>query len=187
MNNAEVLAEAEAVIAALYPPRWTEAGLRRLMIAPGTTRWTRTSSPKSSYVEADERASQKARIRGLFDRWRNVLGLDEWAITLNYHDGKFVKNDGSDSANAIGLTHVDWEYRRATIDFRCDMAVDEDDDEMEYVFVHEAMHVLLNGMRAMREAGDNIGRSYETLFEEHTATTLARAFIRARKMEQDGG
>lgn len=126
---------------------------------------------------------QKARIRAMFTRWRDVLSLDEWEVTLNYHDGEFVKRDGSGSANAIGLTHVDWEYRRATIDFRCDMAVDEDDDEIEYVVVHEAMHVLLNGMRAMREAGDTIGRAYESLFEEHTATTLARAFIRARKME----
>ncbi len=127
---------------------------------------------------------QKERIRALNARWRNVLGLDEWEITFNYRDGEFVKHDGSGSSDAIGLTKVDWEYRRATIDFRCDWTGDKDDDELEYVFLHEAMHVLLNGMRAMREAGDNIGRSYETLFEEHTATTLARAFIRARDMAE---
>ena len=131
-------------------------------------------------MDADAFELQKSRIRALFDRWRDVLSLDEWEVTLNYRDGEFVKNDGTGSANAIGLTAVAWEYRRAAIDFRCDMTVDEDDDELEYIVLHEAMHILLNGMRSMREAGDNLGRAYETLFEEHTATTLARAFIRAR-------
>ena len=128
---------------------------------------------------------QKERVRAVFNRWRNVLGLDEWEVTLNYHDGEYVKKDGSGSTRALGLTYVEWEYRRATIDFRCDMLEDEDDDELEYCFVHEAMHVLLNGQRAMREAGDSVGREYERLFEEHTATSLARAFIRARNADKE--
>lgn len=127
-------------------------------------------------------AAQKERVRAVFDRWRNVLGLDEWHIELNYRDAEWVKHDGSPSALALGLTSVDWEYRRATIDFRCDLTGDQSDEELEYCVVHEAMHVLLNGQRAVRELGSvgAVYREYERLFEEHTATTLARAFIRAR-------
>lgn len=135
-------------------------------------------------VNEESFAAQKERVRAVFDRWRNVLGLDEWHVTLNYRDGEFVKGDGSPSALALGLTNVDWEYRRATIDFRCDLMTEQDDDELEYCVVHEAMHVLLNGQRAVREANSAgaVYVEYERLFEEHTATTLARAFIRARSV-----
>lgn len=129
--------------------------------------------------------AQKLRIRAAFDRWREVLGLDEWEVTLSYHDAEYVRRDGAGgSAEAFGMTTVDWEYRRATLDFRVDMAAEESDDDVEYVVVHEAMHVLLNGQRAMRAASEGGAAylNYERLFEEHTATTLARAFIRARKL-----
>jgi hypothetical protein len=134
-------------------------------------------------VNEDEFAVQKERVRNEFNRWRNVLGLDEWHIDLRYRDGEFIKGDGSPSADAVGLTRVDWEYRRAAIDFRCDMIADLDAAELEYVVVHEGMHVLLNGQRAIRDLSE-VGaahREYERLFEEHTATTLARAFINARR------
>ncbi len=128
---------------------------------------------------------QKDRVRALFDRWRNVPGLDEWEVTLNYSDAEYIKGDGSPSRDALATAVVEWEYRRATLTFRCDRTPLESDDELEYCFVHEAMHILLNGQRAMREVGDggDLHREYERLFEEHTATTLARAFIRASNLE----
>lgn len=127
---------------------------------------------------------QKARIRGLFDRWRNVLSLDEWEVTLEYTNGAFIKRDGVSSGKAMAVTFTDWEYRRSTIQWNTDITDCQDDDELEYALVHEAMHVLLNGQRALRERseGGDAYRAYESLFEEHTATTLARAFIRAKEM-----
>lgn len=130
-----------------------------------------------------ELEAEKNRVRAMFDRWRTVLGLDEWHITLNYRDAEYVKQDGEPSGKwVLGFTQVDWEYRRAVIDFRCDLTAGEPDADLEYCVVHEAMHILLNGQRAVRELGSGgaVYREYERLFEEHTATTMARAFIRAR-------
>lgn len=129
--------------------------------------------------------AQKARVRGLFDRWRNVLSLDEWEIDLVYHDGPYIDGDGEVRSKALGCTEVEWEYRRATMYFRLDMTPREDDDALEYAVVHEAMHVLLNAQRPVTtDPTGSLPHEYRRLFEEHTATTLARAFIRARKMEQ---
>ncbi len=134
-------------------------------------------------MNEDAFAAQKARIRDLFDRWRNVLSLDEWEVTLCYHDAPYIDGDGAVRSKALGCTEVEWEYRRATMYFRVDMTPLEDDDELEYCVVHEAMHILLNGQRPVIDAANASAYEYRRLFEEHTATTLARAFIRARKME----
>jgi len=127
---------------------------------------------------------QKSRIRACFDQWRTPLSLDEWEITLEYTEGEFIKDDGKVSGAALAVTFVDWQYRRASIHWNTRLAPNESDDELEYAVVHEAMHVLLNGQRAMREAGEatDVYLCYERLFEEHTATTLARAFRRAKGM-----
>lgn len=125
---------------------------------------------------------QRNRIRAAFDRWRNVLGLDEWEVTLEYSDGEFIKDDGEPSRSALAVTFVSWEYRRASIHWNTAKVEHESDDELDYAMVHEAMHVLLNGLRAFREIGDTEGKGYERLFEEHTATTLGRAFLRAKEM-----
>lgn len=126
---------------------------------------------------------QEDRIRAVCAKWREVLGLDEWEINLCYRDGQYVKGDGGASDQAIASTDVQWEYRRAQIYFRIDLLADEDDAELEAVFVHEAMHVLLNSQRPINGADSAVGREYERLFEEHTATTLARAFLRAKEMQ----
>lgn len=127
---------------------------------------------------------QQARIEAIYARWRPVLGLDEWEVRRDYHDGHFVTNDDEVSGEALASTSVQWEYRRAQIAWNTRFAEESDDDGLEYAVVHEAMHILLNGQRAMRERGDTVGREYERLFEEHTATTLAWAFIRAKEMAQ---
>lgn len=134
----------------------------------------------------DEEAQvQKERIQALFERWRNVLGLDEWEMRLVYRDAPYVDGNGEVRSTALGCTEVEWEYRRAIMYYRVDMTIQQDDDELEYSVVHEAMHVLLNGQRPVTDNPDGIAREYRRLFEEHTATTLALAFIRARKMEQE--
>lgn len=126
---------------------------------------------------------QKERIREVFGRWRPILGLDEWFIDLSYSDGEFIRGDGEPSKDALAGTDVQWQYRRAQITFNTRRTETASDVDMEYVVIHEAMHVLLNGSRAFRERGDTVGREYETLFEEHTCTTLAWAFLRATGKE----
>lgn len=130
---------------------------------------------------------QQERLRGLMSVWRDILGLDEWHIDLCYRDGPYVRGDGEPSGSAIASTDVQWEYRRAQLYFRVDLLADEDDAEAEYMFVHEAMHILLNGQRAVRtvEHATPEALGYERLLEEHTATTLARAFIRARNSQKE--
>lgn len=119
-------------------------------------------------MSPDDFEAQKARVRDLFDCWRNVLGLDEWSIDLAYHDAPYIDGDGEVRSKALGCAEVEWKYRRATLYFRLDLTPAEDDDDLEYCLVHEAMHVLLNGMRPVLDAANGIATEYRRMFEEHT-------------------
>lgn len=126
---------------------------------------------------------QIERIAAVWARWKSILGLDEWECHISYHDGEYVAHDGSPSKSAIANTHVEWEYRRTSIQWNTQRVATEDGEGLEYAVVHEAMHVLLNGQRPVCDLSDAVAREYQRLFEEHTATTLAWAFLRATKME----
>lgn len=120
------------------------------------------------------------RIRSFFAKWRPILGLEEWDVSLTFDPGEFVMADGEPSRGAIASTSVSWEYRHADIHWNSHLAALEDDEALERIVVHEAMHILLNGLRPVvdRDA-DGVGKHYRMMFEEHTCTTLSWAFMRA--------
>lgn len=113
--------------------------------------------------------TERKRIRTIGKRWYNVLALYEWDLTTKFVDGALIV-DGSLDQRAAGCASVDWEYRRAVIQFNVQQTALMTDIELENTYVHEIMHVLLHEMRE-----DGIKH------EERTASTLAFAFLRAIK------
>ena len=107
---------------------------------------------------------QRRRIRALLKKWRFVLTLDEWDITNNFVDGPIVV-DGEVSSDAVASARVRWEYRRATLSWNTQEVAKLNDADLEEVFLHESMHVLLNEMREV--VAGNIKA------EERSATTFA--------------
>ena len=117
-------------------------------------------------------------VESLYAKWRPILALDAWDVERKYKDGVFL-DGGKSSGDAVAVTRVSWEYRDATITFNTRKLAEA--KSVEYVVLHEAMHILLNGMRPVRtDHGDaGVYHQYDRIFEEHTCTTLARAFMRA--------
>lgn len=116
---------------------------------------------------------QRRRIRALLKKWRFVLTLDEWDITNNFVDGPIVV-DGEVSSEAVASAKVRWEYRRATLSWNTQEVAKLNDADLEEVFLHESMHVLLNEMREV--VAGNIKA------EERSATTFALVVRRVLEM-----
>ena len=116
---------------------------------------------------------QRRRIRALLKKWRVALTLDEWDITNEYTDGSIIV-DGELSSGAVAAAAVRWEYRRATISWNTQAVAQMNDADLEEVFLHEAMHVLLHEMREV--VAGNIKA------EERSATTFARVILRVLEM-----
>lgn len=112
--------------------------------------------------------AERKRIRKIANRWYRPLGLDEWRLTTRYTQGNLIV-DGAVSSAAVGMASVRWQYREAELDFNLEKTAKLSDEDLEEVYIHEVMHVLLN---EMREEGIE--------HEERTAQTLMFAFMRLR-------
>ena len=122
----------------------------------------------------DSMDEEQARLEGFYSKWSESLGLDQWDVTRHYFDGEFVQGDGAPSVAAAASTHVQWEYRHASISFNMRLTTPLTDERAEALVLHEAMHVLLN---EMREDGMK--------HEERVATTLSWAFMRTEQAQED--
>lgn len=116
---------------------------------------------------------QRRRIITLNKKWRYALTMDEWNITHRYVDGSITVNDVVNH-EAIAAANVRWEYRQATISWNLREVAKLNDVELQEVFLHEAMHVLLNEMREVVEG--NIKA------EERSATTFSFLILRVLEM-----
>lgn len=117
--------------------------------------------------------AERKRIRTIAKRWRYPLGLDEWHMTTRYTQGNLIV-DGTVSTGAVGCASVRWQYREAELDFNLEKTAKLTDEELEEIYVHEAMHVILNEMR-----------DEDIKHEERVASSLAFAFMRMRKGLRD--
>ncbi len=123
--------------------------------------------------------AQRERIETVYQKWRPILGLDSWEVTRRYNDGAFIEADGRPSEDASASTSVRWEYQHASIDFNLRLTADMDDDHLEYVVIHECMHILTNEMRSLCTKGHRIAIKHE----ERVCTMLAWAFMRTQMSE----
>lgn len=121
----------------------------------------------------------KERIETLFDYWQARLGLKWWRVWRSYvRDASEFRVDDERKPDTSACAEVDWRYLEATIKFNMLPCSRCEDDELEYVIVHELCHVLINETR-----GPEL-KAYQG-HEERVATTLAKAFIWTRDMTRD--
>ena len=122
-----------------------------------------------------EYAELKARLQLLAAKWHAVLGLKDWHVKYRYcRTGLPPRGlDTPDTSTvALARARVSWQYLDAEISFDMPLAAELDDKRLEWVFVHECMHVLINEMR-WQDHGDADNLDHE----ERVATVLARSFI----------
>jgi len=115
--------------------------------------------------------AQKKRIRKLKKKWHEALGLNWWRVTYVYsresRDGTPVSYDNGNDWDIAATCECDSNYMTATITFFLPQLVNIEDEELEEIFLHECMHILINPMRHKNRSAE----------EERVATTLARSVI----------
>ena len=118
-----------------------------------------------------EYRQQKNRLIALRDKWYKRLGLGWWCVELEYcRDGlPDPPNNDSEQFQTIFKTYAKWEYRKGLIKCNMPAIAELSNDDLEEMWVHECMHLIVN---EMRESGDNWLKH-----EESVCTALARAFI----------
>jgi hypothetical protein len=124
---------------------------------------------------------QVARFSPHYQWWKKHLGLEEWDITVTYFDGPFSKKKKGDDnhKHVVADVSVWWEYRRAVmrVNLRKIREV-TDERRLEYIAVHELMHVKLNEMR-------HYGADDGIYHEERTATDFGNAFMWVKYAGED--
>ncbi len=129
-----------------------------------------------------EYEAQKARIQALEKRWIETLGLAAWKLNTEFVRGDFT-SDGSPAPDTLATAKTHSEYMLATISWNMPLVPDHNDRELERVFLHEYMHVILNEMRPWR-AGSEVDKALsqeETWHEERVCTMLGNAFLWTRE------
>lgn len=115
--------------------------------------------------------AQRERIEPVAQRWIAALGLGFWSITLVWAREDYHESEPGTPRSSIARCKADWRYAHATITFNVPKFVDEDDDDLEGIVVHELMHVFLSEARWVDgEDSDSLDH------EERVATMLAKAF-----------
>ena len=99
-----------------------------------------------------------SKLKLLIKKWikSDALCLKYWHLSF-----VFEREPSSEHADANAFCISSWRYQRATIVFNLPNLTSFADDELEHIFLHEVMHVVL----AELELDD--GK------DEHIATTLA--------------
>ena len=126
-------------------------------------------------MKAKKAAALRARCQALFDAWIAATGLGYWDITINYIDdtSEFTKPNGNQVAMR---TYVMWQYLDIRIDVCLPHIKHMDDDQLEYVIVHELCHALVNELRENDADGKH---------EERVVTHLAKALRWTRDLQSN--
>ena len=123
--------------------------------------------------------SKNERLFGeLVEKWVGKTYLAWWNITITYQPNKeYAKAEGYKKKHArcsAATCHTNWQYLDATINVNLSVIKTMTAEQIEYVVVHELMHIFLNEMRAT-------GVEHE----ERTATILARSFMLCAQHEEE--
>lgn len=118
--------------------------------------------------DADFKAQEK-RVLDLSAVWKPILGLTHWEITYDfYHDAI----PGYEDSSATSAPR--WQYLTATIRWNCYDVKEMTNEKLEWTFVHEMAHILVNEMRH-----DDDG---PTPHEERVCSVIASALLAARNV-----
>lgn len=127
--------------------------------------------------------AQRKRLLKLADEWVRPIGLGWWKVKLDFdREGVSFKDSMHEEngfrSGSAARCFPDWRYSMATIIFNMPEIVHHSDNELEFVFVHELMHIFLHEMRE----GANVRKQLP--HEERVATALAKAFVWHKKQLQ---
>lgn len=92
-----------------------------------------------------EYEAQTKRVEALQAKWKERLGLSNWAVTHTLH--REAPNDPKSQWAAMASVDVHWEYEIAAIDWYAPEMVDESDRSLEGAFLHEMAHLLVEELR----------------------------------------
>lgn len=118
----------------------------------------------------------RKKLLALSEKWCKPIGLGWWRITLSYDrtGESFKDSESTENGYHSGVAarcFPDWRYSVATIVCNMPELARLDDEQLEYIFVHELMHIFLHEMR------EGANERKQLPHEERVATALAKAFI----------
>ncbi len=123
-----------------------------------------------------EYAEQKARVEALVERWLGTLGLRWWRTEIVYCRKWITDDQGEPDLDSHARTRVHWQYLDAEMQWNMPRLHELSDEQLELIFVHECMHILVNEMRD--DKADELPKH-----EERVATLLAKAFLWVREAQ----
>lgn len=121
---------------------------------------------------------QKKRIRSLIKKWHKAIGMNWWRVEYVYsrerRDDSATTYDPGQGWDVAADCQTDSNYMTATVTFYLPNIVSIRDEELEEIYLHELMHILINPMQTKQKAAE----------EERVATTLARAMVWASEIHK---
>lgn len=116
--------------------------------------------------------AQKNRVTDLIDRWVKTIGLGWWRITYRYRR-EFAESESASNYETKMQCEAQWKYSQACITVYVPAIAECSDDALEWLFLHECMHIFLAEMRV--ETSEQAVHQQE--HEERVASSLASAFL----------
>jgi len=117
---------------------------------------------------------EKKRVRRVFDKWMEPLGLLWWTILVDYNEGR-EDFQNEDNTEIVCNVQMRWEYLEALITVNVGCTAQLSDAELERSLVHELVHILIAEMQ---------GEPGEVKHQERVVTLLTKAFFWVRVADQ---
>lgn len=113
----------------------------------------------------------KARVMASLDKWRPLLGLDEWELDVDFlRDGHHPT-----TPDCVAEVAHKWEYEGASIAVFCPAALPRNSDDLDGDMLHELAHLLVAPMSRQGATME------QQMLEELTVVRVTRALRRVRK------
>lgn len=116
-----------------------------------------------------EYEEQKARIQAIVDRWRSVVGLNDWTLKLVYHRERYTE-----APARLGSNECLWQYMESNVNFYLPACAERDDEQLEEDVVHELVHCITDSIDRIWTVDDD-----RTLHVEFVTSLVAKALRRA--------
>lgn len=129
------------------------------------------------------------RVRLWLAYWPDMLGLNNWDITIKYCREGLSGRVPYEGSEALMVVHPEWAYLKAEIEI--DMPAlhryldpdtqEHDDDYAELAFVHELTHcILCQNSLSDKDNEDPTIREYRIKLEELSTHMVAKALMRLK-------
>lgn len=117
-----------------------------------------------------EYQEQKKRIKKYIDKWFQAMGLGWFKV-----DMEWSRERDLDNPQTAARTTTRWQYRHAVITWYVPALVDNDDEYLEGIVVHEFVHILVAPLLAV-DSQDDL-----PLQHEYATECIARSMMWVRE------